>query len=201
MIGEHIWIAMAGVVAAIVLAALLMVRLSLRHRRAFRLAAEELGLTWKTSGFLQAGRAKGEVHGVPVTLRTATQGAGSMERLLTVVEARFEPELPLDVHLGRENVLSKLAHNLGVHDVEFGDARFDAVYRVRGHDRESLQRLFDDEARLALAVLSRDADDLKMDRSRLRWEQAGRVLDPQVLVRAAKAATLAVAAMKRTLEG
>ncbi|MCB9665199.1 MAG: hypothetical protein H6732_13900 [Alphaproteobacteria bacterium] len=197
MLAEHIWVAMSGVVAAIVLAALLMVRLSLKHRRAFRTAAEELGLQWRQKGFLQPGRVKGEVDGVPIAIRTTTQGIGSFERLVTVVEAGIEPQLPIDVRLGRENVLSNLAHGFGVHDLEFGDARFDKLYRVTGSDADAVARLFDEEARLALVVLARDADDLHLDRRKLRWEQAGRVLDPKALERVVKAAVFSVKALQR----
>lgn len=194
---QYLWIVPASFFSLVVIILLMLVRNGLMFRRAFQEAARQLDLEWISGGVFGPGEVTGSIDGEQVDMFVARQGMGSFERMLTVVEVDLVPPLKAEFKLGRENLFNRIGHTFGMHDFEFGDPSFDALYRVSGPDHDTLRAVFNDDARAALVEFGERSSDIGVTPGRLRWERSGRVMDAKVLVRVAKAGVLAAKAMRQ----
>lgn len=88
------------------------------------------------------------VHHPPfvVTIDVNAQLAGYASELETRLRAAFPNPRQLRFRMVRQAWKSRLAQRLGLHDVEVGDAGFDAAFWIRAHDAAAVRQLLADPA-------------------------------------------------------
>jgi hypothetical protein len=170
--------------------------LGLRSRRAFQEAARQLGLEWDRGGLFTPGELVGVHDHESVRVYVTTHGYGTLQRVLTIIEIDFDPPIGSRFHVVRESVLDRIAHVLGLHDVDFGDPAFDRLYKVKGEDPERLREVVNPSTRTALTGIAEGSDDVEVTPARLRWQRFGRVLDAHTVVRVVKQGVVVAKAMR-----
>jgi hypothetical protein len=105
--------------------------------------------------------AHGDVDGRVVSIR-ASRAARCAHRF--AVRARFEADLGVGLSLRREGKTAGIARFFGKHDVELGDAAFDARFAIAvdGGDLEA-RRLFDAELRAVLLDADTRLGEVRVD--------------------------------------
>ena len=135
------------------------------------------------------------VHHPPfvVTIDINAQLAGYASEVETRLRAAFPNPRTIRFRMVRQAWKSRLAQHLGLHDVEVGDAAFDAAFWIRAHDAEAVRRLLSDpELRDGLVrspawvVEVRDDDgwfgqEFPAGVDMLLLEAPGRVADPEAI--------------------
>ncbi len=88
------------------------------------------------------------VHHPPfvVTIDVNAQLAGYASEIETRLRAAFPNPRKIRFRMVRQAWKSRLAQRFGLHDVEVGDADFDAAFWIRAQDGEAVRRLLADPA-------------------------------------------------------
>ncbi|MFO0588274.1 MAG: hypothetical protein U0441_12070 [Polyangiaceae bacterium] len=115
---------------------------------AFQQAADALGLQVQ-EGYIGRGRSqmlRGAIEGQPVTVKLWRGDYVWLE-----IDVPFDPPADLHLHLGPAGALSRAAKALfGKHDIEVGDAAFDAAFEIKAHEADRARALFVPELRAML---------------------------------------------------
>ncbi len=114
----------------------------------FQVAARELGLTLLEPGGLTERHSQalsGVLDGQRLSVRLWRGDFVWLE-----CEALFDPPADLHLHIAPEGVLSKARALFGKHDLEVGDAAFDAAFEVKAHEPERARALLGPELRAIL---------------------------------------------------
>lgn len=121
----------------------------------FQLASRELGLTLQEPGRLRDLQVlSGVLDGQRISVRLWRGDFVWAEH-----EALLDPPADLHLHVAQEGVLSKAKALFGKHDIEVGDAAFDAAFEIKAHEPERARALFGPELR-AILLPWKDAGDL-----------------------------------------
>ncbi|MBX3467344.1 MAG: hypothetical protein KF878_10675 [Planctomycetes bacterium] len=167
---------------------LLLLALPLGHMRRLRAVAarwDEVararGLEATTVPFTSSDwRLSGDMHGVPVAVRTVRRGQGDSSRTATIVQVTLPERTPADLRLSVEGFGDRLMKALGGQDVQVGDREVDALLRVRGDDPEAIQTFLHRPAVLdALRALGTHHRSFTVERALARIEEPRFVKDPE----------------------
>jgi hypothetical protein len=93
----------------------------------------------------------GEESGVPMLL----ERNGSFHTFAT--NGYFAPPLPFSFSITSEGATGAIAHLLGLHDVEIGDAEFDRAFRLVSKDPAELKRVLTPAVRAVLQELASES--------------------------------------------
>ncbi|MBK9001169.1 MAG: hypothetical protein IPM35_36065 [Myxococcales bacterium] len=112
--------------------------------------ADELGLRMPTEPGMMtlAFSLFGELEGQPVTLRRLCGSGARVD-----ITSPLRPHLDLGFGLTRAGAFSKVSEWLGAHDIQTGDAAFDAAFTVRGDEPARVLALLTPEVRSAIASI------------------------------------------------
>ncbi|MFT3772387.1 MAG: hypothetical protein QM820_43895 [Minicystis sp.] len=114
----------------------------------FQVASRELGLTLQEASSTLRGDAhalSGVLEGQRVSIRLWRGDWVWVE-----FEAPFDPPGDLHLHIAQAGVLSRAKALFGKHDIEVGDAAFDAAFEIKAHEPERALALLAPDLRAVL---------------------------------------------------
>src|SRR5690554_702376 len=129
-----------------------------------------LGLQFqKISGSAYSGQLNGELDGVKVQAHTLTEGSGKNKREYTLVTARINGRIPLDMKVSREGFLQKAGKLFGTDDIQVGDDELDRQFLITGSNPSTIRRLLTDPAvKAALLTTQKHATSLRVEFGKVR---------------------------------
>jgi hypothetical protein len=127
----------------------------------------------------------GDVREIPVSIFTETRGSGKNRSTYTVFEAAIPGSgLPLNLHVYREGVLSKVGKVFGGDDIELGIPEIDDRVIIKGLDvGEVRSYLSRPDVSRGLSDLINACRDLEIDPGRVHLEFRGALVDDARLQR------------------
>jgi len=116
--------------------------------RAWKQAAQDLGLNFSPGGFLSNREMRGTYKTYPIRIWMYTEG-GKHKTTYTVAKIDFR-DLPFDLNLQRDGFLQSIGTFFGAQDVRIGEQAFDQKVVVKGQQTERIRSFLTGERVSAL---------------------------------------------------
>lgn len=127
-----------------------------KRKKAWKEAADDLGMLFGGRRFFDTPRISGEIEDRKVKLwvKQETTGTGRHKRttLYTILEVPLKADLPDGINLTYDGILSSIGEWFGDQDVKAGDEEFDRWVDVEGDDPEEIKSYLTPERRKALKL-------------------------------------------------
>lgn len=173
-----------------------------RQQQQWAYIAQQLGLTFKPGDSGRADMIEGDAGGAWVRIDTYTVNSDNSSTTYTRVRTYHHPTLNLGLEVYREGAFTGLGKFLGVvRDIETGDATFDNVYVIKGHDEAQVLRLLTTGVRQQMYAYEHAVGHVKLDDTCITFSFTGR-MDQAAQVQYIIANQLAlITAMRRAQHG
>jgi|GEM_PF-836071 len=132
-----------------------------------------LGLQFqKIPGSAYSGQLNGELDGVKVQAHTLTEGSGKNKREYTLVTARINGRVPLDMKISREGFLQKAGKLFGKDDIQVGDEELDRQFLITGSNASTIRSLLTAPAvKGALLTTQKHSNSLSIELGEVRLKE------------------------------
>lgn len=144
------------IVAVIIVAVVVLAKVSLKKSsvRYWSRVARHFGLRLVDGGFLGGLAMSGTIEGIDVSVETETRGGSRSKQTVTVVRARPNRPMPVNMHLSTEGYGDGIMKMLGAQDISLASRGHDEALLVKGKNAIAVQGLLNhSEARPALDLL------------------------------------------------
>ncbi len=168
----------AIVIVVVVTAVVLLVQYLQRRGqlRAWQEAAAQAGLACEGGGLLRYPTVKGIYRGreLEMYVHQHTTGAGKNRRTSTSTRIAMTVDNPagLRLDLSEEKILGRIGKQLGMQDIQVGDAEIDRRFMIKGDMEDEIGRIFASET-LRQKLLALPSLNLELDGTTLRYEKPG----------------------------
>lgn len=139
--------------------------LSTQRDAAWAQVGNALGLQFhKSFGSATSGQINGELDGVQIDVQTLVKGSGKNKSVYTVVTARVNGRIPLDMKVSREGFLQKAGKLFGTDDIQVGDDELDRQFLITGSNPSTIRRVLTDPAvKASLLTTQKHATSLRVE--------------------------------------
>jgi hypothetical protein len=147
--------------------------LNKRKSEAWKVLANDLGLTMSGGGMFSRPEIGGIYQGSQTRIYTYTTGSGKNRHTYTRISLYLARPLNLGLRVYKEGFLSKIGKAIGTQDIQTGDEAFDAAVMIKGNDEMAVVDVLNPEVRVALAGLLTMESGAQLDDSGVSVTLAG----------------------------